>query len=95
MPENKSEIIFPEIWTEYGHKDLPGFGKYLVEELGDYLIPLDEAVSSKIVAVLQRFFRGRPFVFGNRTRPRTKDPAMRFGVPGTGGTISGAVSVCH
>ncbi|KAJ8432966.1 hypothetical protein Cgig2_032798 [Carnegiea gigantea] len=53
-PETKSEIIIQEIRTEYGHKDLPVYGKYLVEELADYLILLDEAVFKKIVAVLQR-----------------------------------------
>ncbi|KAJ8432967.1 hypothetical protein Cgig2_032799 [Carnegiea gigantea] len=42
-PETKSEIIIQEIRTEYGHKDLPVYGKYLVEELADYLILLDEA----------------------------------------------------
>ena len=83
MPETKSEIIIQEIRTDYGQKDLPGYGKYLVEELADYLIPLDEAVSKKIVAVLQRFFQGRSFVFGNRTSPRTRYPAIRFGVSGT------------
>lgn len=56
LPETKSEIIILEMGTKYGHKDLPGSDKYLVEELGDYLIPLDEAVFKKIAGVLQRFF---------------------------------------
>lgn len=56
LPETKSEIIILEIRTKNGHKDLPGSDKYLVEELGDYLIPLDEAVFKKIAGVLQRFF---------------------------------------
>lgn len=56
LPETISEIIIREIRTKYGHTDLPGSDKYLVEELGDYLIPLDEAVFKKIVGVLPRFF---------------------------------------
>lgn len=56
LPETISEIIILEMGTKYGHKDLPGSDKYLVEELGDYLIALDVAVFKKIVAVLQRFF---------------------------------------
>jgi len=50
LSETKSEIIILEIRTEYGHKDPPGFDKYLVDMLGDYLIPHDEAVFNKTVS---------------------------------------------
>ncbi|CAN6362557.1 unnamed protein product [Urochloa humidicola] len=51
LAETSSEIIVLEIRTEYGHKDPPGFAKYLVESIGvDLLIRQDDTVFGKTVA---------------------------------------------
>ncbi|KAJ4774863.1 1-phosphatidylinositol phosphodiesterase [Rhynchospora pubera] len=50
LGETKSEIIILEIRTEFGQEDPPEFDKYLNEQLGDYLIPQDDAVFHKTIA---------------------------------------------
>jgi hypothetical protein len=52
LGETESEVIILEIRTEYGHEDPPEFDKFLVEKLGEHLIPQDEAVFHKTVAEL-------------------------------------------
>ncbi|KAK9677564.1 hypothetical protein RND81_11G152200 [Saponaria officinalis] len=49
LSETVSEIIILEIRTEFGENDPPEFDKYLVEGLGDYLIPQDDKVFGKTV----------------------------------------------
>ncbi|KAF7810799.1 PI-PLC X-box domain-containing protein [Senna tora] len=50
LSETQSEIIILEIRTEFGHDDPPEFDKYLVEQLGDFLIHQDDAVFEKTIA---------------------------------------------
>lgn len=50
LAETEKEIVVLEIRTEFGHEDPPEFDKYLAEQLGDVLIPQDEAVFGKTVA---------------------------------------------
>ncbi|KAJ3690737.1 hypothetical protein LUZ61_019901 [Rhynchospora tenuis] len=50
LGETKSEIIILEIRTEFGQDDPPEFDKYLNEQLGEYLIPQDDAVFHKTIA---------------------------------------------
>lgn len=52
LSETQSEIIILEIRTEFGHEDPPDFDKYLVEQLGDHLIPQDDHVFEKTIADL-------------------------------------------
>ncbi|KAL5706005.1 hypothetical protein ACHQM5_024662 [Ranunculus cassubicifolius] len=52
LSETESEIIILEIRTEFGHQDPPEFEKYLVEQLGDYLIHHDDHVFQKTIAEL-------------------------------------------
>lgn len=44
LNETKSEFIILEIRTEYAHEDPPNFDKFLIEQLGDSLIPQDTNV---------------------------------------------------
>ncbi|XP_074585613.1 uncharacterized protein LOC141841354 [Curcuma longa] len=50
LAETKHELVVLELRTEFGHEDPPDFDKFLVERLGDFLIPHDEAVFAKTVA---------------------------------------------
>ncbi|RWW17909.1 hypothetical protein GW17_00018139 [Ensete ventricosum] len=52
LSETEHEIVVLEIRTEFGHEDPPDFDKYLVEQLGEHLIPQDAAVFGKTVAEL-------------------------------------------
>jgi hypothetical protein len=52
LGETESEMVILEIRTEFGHEDPPEFDRFLVEQLGDHLIPQDEAVFHKTVAEL-------------------------------------------
>ncbi|GMH16374.1 hypothetical protein Nepgr_018215 [Nepenthes gracilis] len=52
LSETQSEIIILEIRTEFGQQDPPDFDKFLVDELGDYLIHQDDRVFRKTVAEL-------------------------------------------
>lgn len=52
LSETESEVVILEIRTEFGHKDPPEFDKYLVEQLGDYLIHQDDHVFQKTIAEL-------------------------------------------
>jgi hypothetical protein len=52
LSETESEIIILEIRTEFGHQDPPEFEKYLVDELGEFLIHQDDHVFGKTVAEL-------------------------------------------
>lgn len=50
LSETQSEIIILEIRTEFGHDDPPEFDKYLVDQLGDFLIHQDDHVFEKTIA---------------------------------------------
>ncbi|XP_028765615.1 PI-PLC X-box domain-containing protein DDB_G0293730-like [Neltuma alba] len=50
LSETKSEIIILELRTEIGHRDPPGFDKYLVDQLGELLIHQDDNVFKKTIA---------------------------------------------
>lgn len=50
LAETEAEVVLLEIRTEFGHQDPPEFENYLVEQLGDVLIPHDEAVFGKTIA---------------------------------------------
>ncbi|XP_010531504.1 PREDICTED: PI-PLC X-box domain-containing protein DDB_G0293730-like [Tarenaya hassleriana] len=52
LSETPSEVVILEIRTEFGHEDPPEFDKYLVEQLGEYLIHQDDHVFNKTVAEL-------------------------------------------
>ncbi|KAM0923288.1 hypothetical protein ACQ4PT_005605 [Festuca glaucescens] len=52
LAETVSEVVVLEIRTEYKHQDPPGFGAYLEGQLGEHLIPQDEAVFHKTIAEL-------------------------------------------
>ncbi|XP_043710746.1 PI-PLC X-box domain-containing protein DDB_G0293730-like [Telopea speciosissima] len=52
LGETKSEIIILEVRTEFGHQDPPEFDKYLVDQLGEFLIHQDNRVFEKTVADL-------------------------------------------
>lgn len=52
LSETQSEFIVLEIRTEYGHKDPPKLDEWLVEQLGDFLIPQGDAVFAKTLAEL-------------------------------------------
>ncbi|KQJ91225.1 uncharacterized protein LOC100830569 [Brachypodium distachyon] len=52
LAETESEVLVLEIRTEFGHEDPPDFAKYLVEQLGEHLIPQDEAVFHRTLAEL-------------------------------------------
>ncbi|KAI4367222.1 hypothetical protein MLD38_022985 [Melastoma candidum] len=52
LSETESEIVILEIRTEFGHDDPPEFEKYLVGQLGEYLIHQDDHVFDKTVAEL-------------------------------------------
>lgn len=47
LGETKSEFVILEIRTEYSYTDPPAFDKWLIEQLGDYLIPQDESMFDK------------------------------------------------
>lgn len=50
LSETESEVIIFEIRTEFGHKDPEDFEKYLVDQLGEYLVHQDEDVFRKTIA---------------------------------------------
>lgn len=52
LSETKSEFILLEIRTEYAHEDPPNFDKWLIEQLGDYLIHQDVHVFDKTLREL-------------------------------------------
>ncbi|KAL3755110.1 hypothetical protein ACJRO7_002216 [Eucalyptus globulus] len=52
LGETKSEIIILEVRTEFGHQDPPEFDKYLVDQLGEYLIGQDDSVFGKTIVEL-------------------------------------------
>ncbi|KAL5999011.1 hypothetical protein ACLOJK_009961 [Asimina triloba] len=52
LGETQSEIVILEIRTEFGYEDPPAFDKYLVEQLGEFLIHQDDHVFQKTVAEL-------------------------------------------
>jgi hypothetical protein len=52
LSETQSEIIILEIRTEFGHQDPADFEKYLVDELGEFLIHQDDNVFGKTIAEL-------------------------------------------
>ncbi|KAF8405379.1 hypothetical protein HHK36_010283 [Tetracentron sinense] len=52
LSETQSEIIILEIRTEFGHEDPPEFDKYLVDQLGEFLIHQDDRVFEMTVAEL-------------------------------------------
>lgn len=52
LSETNSEIIVLEIRTEFGHDDPPEFDKYLEDQLGEYLIPQDDALFGKTITEL-------------------------------------------
>ncbi|KAK3132816.1 hypothetical protein QOZ80_6AG0528140 [Eleusine coracana subsp. coracana] len=52
LGETEAEVVILEIRTEFGHDDPPEFDKFLVEQLGDHLVPQDEAVFHKTLAEL-------------------------------------------
>eukprot|EP00262_Sarcandra_glabra_P007426 TRINITY_DN20230_c0_g1_i1.p1 TRINITY_DN20230_c0_g1~~TRINITY_DN20230_c0_g1_i1.p1 ORF type:complete len:319 (-),score=9.21 TRINITY_DN20230_c0_g1_i1:39-995(-) len=52
LGETESEIIILEIRTEFGHQDPPEFDKFLVDQLGEFLIPQDDHVFQKTVTEL-------------------------------------------
>ncbi|VFQ65875.1 unnamed protein product [Cuscuta campestris] len=71
LSETRSEIIIMDIRTEFGHRDPPGFDKYLEEKLGELLIPHDSNVFGKTIAeVLPK----RIICFW---KPRKVGPAIR------------------
>jgi|UniRef100_A0A2N9IJA2 hypothetical protein len=52
LSETQSEIIILEVRTEFGHQDPADFDKYLVDQLGEFLIHQDEHVFGKTVSEL-------------------------------------------
>ncbi|KAL6846029.1 hypothetical protein ACP4OV_023477 [Aristida adscensionis] len=52
LAETESEVVILEVRTESGHDDPPEFDKFLVERLGEHLVPQDEAVFHKTIAEL-------------------------------------------
>ncbi|KAJ4964033.1 hypothetical protein NE237_023972 [Protea cynaroides] len=52
LGETQSEIIILEIRTEFGHQDPPDFDKYLVDQLGEFLIHQDDRMFEKTVTDL-------------------------------------------
>lgn len=52
LSETRYEVIILDIRTEFGHKDPPGFERYLVDQLGEHLIHHDEAIFTKTVQEL-------------------------------------------
>ncbi|XP_054786138.1 uncharacterized protein LOC129292589 [Prosopis cineraria] len=50
LSETQSEIIILEIRTEFGHEDPPEFDKYLIDQLGEFLIHQDDHVFQKTIA---------------------------------------------
>eukprot|EP00249_Psilotum_nudum_P002953 c16252_g1_i1 orf=252-1190(+) len=52
LSETKSEFVILEIRTEYGHEDPPEFDKWLIEQLGEYLIHQDNQVFDKTLKEL-------------------------------------------
>lgn len=47
LGETKSEFVILEIRTEYSYTDPPAFDKWLIEQLGEYLVPQDESMFSR------------------------------------------------
>ncbi|KAF6156628.1 hypothetical protein GIB67_010683 [Kingdonia uniflora] len=70
LSETQSEIIILEIRTEFGHQDPPEFEKYLIDQLGEFLIHQDDHVFGKTLAELlpKRVL----CVWKPRTSPQTK-----------------------
>ncbi|OWM80385.1 uncharacterized protein LOC116194744 [Punica granatum] len=52
LSETEYEVIILEVRTEFGHKDPKDFDKYLVDQLGEYLVHQDEDVFQKTIAEL-------------------------------------------
>lgn len=52
LSETQSEIIILEMRTEYGHDDPPDFDKYLVDQLGQFLIHQNDNVFNKTISEL-------------------------------------------
>jgi len=52
LSETQSEIIILEIRTEFGQQDPADFEKYLVDQLGEFLIHQDDHVFGKTIAEL-------------------------------------------
>ncbi|KAA0045715.1 PI-PLC X-box domain-containing protein [Cucumis melo var. makuwa] len=52
LAETQSEIVILEIRTEFGHEDPPDFDKYIVEQIGEFLIHNDDRVFEKTIAEL-------------------------------------------
>ncbi|XP_051146895.1 uncharacterized protein LOC127262309 [Andrographis paniculata] len=52
LQETQSEIVILEIRTEFGHEDPPDFDKYLVDQLGEFLIHQDDQVFNKTISEL-------------------------------------------
>ncbi|GLJ36320.1 hypothetical protein SUGI_0729080 [Cryptomeria japonica] len=52
LSETQSEFLIVEIRTEYGHQDPPEMEKWLMDQLGDYLIHQDNHVFDKTLAEL-------------------------------------------
>lgn len=52
LSETEKEIVILEIRTEFGHQDPPDFDKYLVEQLGEFLIHQDDHVFGKTIEEL-------------------------------------------
>ncbi|XP_042494712.1 PI-PLC X-box domain-containing protein DDB_G0293730 [Macadamia integrifolia] len=52
LGETQSEIVILEVRTEFGHQDPPEFDKFLVDQLGEFLIHQDEGVFEKPVSEL-------------------------------------------
>jgi hypothetical protein len=74
LTETKNEFVILEIRTEFGYKDPPGFDKWLIEQLGQWLIPQDASLfGSPLSALLPK----RVFCIW---RPR-QDPAPSPGSP--------------
>uniref|UniRef100_A0A0D9WYM1 Phosphatidylinositol-specific phospholipase C X domain-containing protein n=1 Tax=Leersia perrieri TaxID=77586 RepID=A0A0D9WYM1_9ORYZ len=52
LAETTSEVVILEIRTEFDQQDPPDFARYLVDKLGDHLIPQDEQVFNRTIAEL-------------------------------------------
>ncbi|KAJ7563296.1 hypothetical protein O6H91_03G105000 [Diphasiastrum complanatum] len=49
MSETKAEIILVEFRTEYGYADPPNFDTWLIQQLGQLLVPQDPVVFDKVL----------------------------------------------
>ncbi|KAG6517865.1 uncharacterized protein LOC122056191 [Zingiber officinale] len=50
LEETEHELVVLELRTEFGHEDPPDFDKFLVDNLGDLLIPYDDAIFANTIA---------------------------------------------